>query len=96
MPNLIGANMSFWREVFEHVGGFTEGLGRLGTRPLGCEETELAIRIRQRRPEARLLHEPTAVVHHHVPTAATGSAAWPSPPLATSGGRVAPGVGRFF
>jgi GT2 family glycosyltransferase len=65
--NLIGANMSFRREVFELVGGFTEGLGRLGARPLGCEETELAIRIRQRRPEARLLYDPAAVVHHHVP-----------------------------
>jgi GT2 family glycosyltransferase len=65
--NLIGANMSFRREVFELVGGFTEGLGRLGTRPLGCEETELAIRIRQRRPDAQLLYDPSAVVHHHVP-----------------------------
>jgi glucosyl-dolichyl phosphate glucuronosyltransferase len=65
--NLIGANMSFRREVFELVGGFTEWLGRLGARPLGCEETELAIRIRQRRPEARLLYDPAAVVHHHVP-----------------------------
>jgi glucosyl-dolichyl phosphate glucuronosyltransferase len=59
--------MSFRREVFELVGGFTEWLGRLGARPLGCEETELAIRIRQRRPEARLLYDPAAVVHHHVP-----------------------------
>jgi glucosyl-dolichyl phosphate glucuronosyltransferase len=65
--NLIGANMSFRREVFELVGGFTEGLGRLGARPLGCEETELAIRIRQRRPGARLVYDPSAVVHHHVP-----------------------------
>jgi glycosyltransferase involved in cell wall biosynthesis len=65
--NLIGANMSFRREVFELVGGFTEGLGRLGARPLGCEETELAIRIRQRRPDARLRYDPAAVVYHHVP-----------------------------
>jgi glucosyl-dolichyl phosphate glucuronosyltransferase len=65
--NLIGANMSFRREVFELVGGFSEGLGRLGTRPLGCEETELAIRIGQRRPGARLLYDPSAVVHHLVP-----------------------------
>ena len=65
--NLIGANMSFRREVFELVGGFSEDLGRLGARPLGCEETELAIRVRQRRPESRLLYEPAAVVHHHVP-----------------------------
>jgi glucosyl-dolichyl phosphate glucuronosyltransferase len=65
--NLIGANMSFRREVFHLVGGFSEGLGRLGTRPLGCEETELAIRIGQRRPGARLLYDPSAVVHHLVP-----------------------------
>jgi glucosyl-dolichyl phosphate glucuronosyltransferase len=65
--NLIGANMSFRREVFDLVGGFTEGLGRLGTRPLGCEETELAIRIRQRRPGTRLLYDPSAVVRHHIP-----------------------------
>jgi glucosyl-dolichyl phosphate glucuronosyltransferase len=65
--NLIGANMSFRREVFDLVGGFSEGLGRLGTRPLGCEETELAIRIGQRRPGARLLYDPSAVVHHLVP-----------------------------
>jgi glucosyl-dolichyl phosphate glucuronosyltransferase len=65
--NLIGANMSYRREVFDLVGGFSEGLGRLGTRPLGCEETELAIRIGQRRPGARLLYDPSAVVHHLVP-----------------------------
>jgi GT2 family glycosyltransferase len=65
--NLIGANMSFRREVFDLVGGFTEGLGRLGARPLGCEETELAIRIRQRQPDTRLLYDPSAVVHHRVP-----------------------------
>jgi glycosyltransferase involved in cell wall biosynthesis len=65
--NLIGANMSFRREVFDLVGGFTEGLGRLGARPLGCEETELAIRIRQRRPGVSLRYDPSAVVYHRVP-----------------------------
>ena len=64
--NLIGANMSFRREVFEAVGGFTDGLGRVGSRPLGCEETELGIRLRQGRPGARLLYEPAAVVRHRV------------------------------
>lgn len=39
--NFIGANMSFRRSVFAVVGGFTVGIGRVGTRPLGCEETEL-------------------------------------------------------
>ena len=64
--NLIGANMSFRREVFDTVGGFTDGLGRVGSRPLGCEETELSIRLRQWRADSRLVYEPAAVVHHRV------------------------------
>ena len=64
--NLIGANMSFRLEALGSVGGFTTGLGRVGTRPLGCEETELSIRLRQRCPDAQLRYEPTAVVHHRV------------------------------
>jgi GT2 family glycosyltransferase len=64
--NLIGANMSFRREVFDTVGGFTDGLGRVGTRPLGCEETELGIRLRQWRANGRLVYEPAAVVHHRI------------------------------
>jgi len=64
--NLIGANMSFRREVFDTVGGFTDGLGRVGSRPLGCEETELGIRVRQWRAGVRLVYEPRAVVRHRV------------------------------
>jgi len=64
--NLIGANMSFRREALDTVGGFTDGLGRVGTRPLGCEETELGIRLRQWRRDVQLLYEPAAVVHHRV------------------------------
>jgi len=64
--NLIGANMSFRRDALDTVGGFTDGLGRVGTHPLGCEETELGIRLRQWRTEVQLLYEPTAVVHHRV------------------------------
>lgn len=64
--NLMGCNMSFRREVFERVGGFAEDLGRVGTVPLGCEETELCIRARQDHPEGRILFEPAAVVSHRV------------------------------
>lgn len=64
--NFIGANMSFRRDGLDHVGGFVEGLGRVGTLPMGCEETELAIRLRRARPGAVLLHEPAARVRHHV------------------------------
>lgn len=65
--NLIGCNMSFRREVFAKVGGFRHGMGRIGTKPLGCEETELCIRALQQWPDGKLLYQPSARVHHHVP-----------------------------
>lgn len=64
--NLMGCNMSFRREVFERVGGFAEDLGRVGTVPLGCEETELCIRARKDRPDGDILFEPAAAVSHRV------------------------------
>jgi glycosyltransferase involved in cell wall biosynthesis len=65
--NLIGCNMSFRREVFEAICGFRSGIGRIGTRPVGCEETELCIRLHQRWPQSVLLYEPRARVYHCVP-----------------------------
>lgn len=65
--NLIGANMSFRRQVFETAGGFTNGMGRIGTLPVGCEETELCIRAAQKTPGATFLFEPRARVRHRVP-----------------------------
>ncbi|MBI3738492.1 MAG: glycosyltransferase family 2 protein, partial [Chloroflexi bacterium] len=65
--NLIGCNMAFRREVFSTVGGFQVGMGRVGTLPLGCEETELCIRARQHWPERSFLYEPSATVLHRVP-----------------------------
>ena len=65
--NPIGANMAFRREVFEQVGGFRAGLGRVGKHPLGCEETELCIRTRQMWPDSVNMYEPAAKVRHHVP-----------------------------
>ena len=64
--NVIGANMSFRRSLFEEIGGFRSDMGRLGTRPLGCEETEFCIRAMQRHPDGRLIHEPRAKVSHLV------------------------------
>jgi GT2 family glycosyltransferase len=69
--NPIGANMAFRREMFEAVGGFQSSIGRIGTRPLGCEETELCIRARQFWPTRGFLYQPQAVVFHHVPAART-------------------------
>jgi glycosyltransferase involved in cell wall biosynthesis len=64
--NLIGCNMSFRREVFGMIAGFHSGIGRVGTLPVGCEETELCIRLKQRQPRCRLLYEPRARVFHRV------------------------------
>ncbi len=65
--NPIGANMSFRREVFDAVGGFHSEIGRVGTQPLGCEETELCIRASQYWPLKGFLYQPQAKVFHRVP-----------------------------
>lgn len=71
--NLIGAAMSFRRGALTTIGGFDEGLGRLGTLPAGCEETEACIRLGARYTDGVLLYLPAARVRHHVPASrATG------------------------
>jgi hypothetical protein len=68
--NIMGGNASYRREVFDLVGGFRNTIGRAaGKRPLGCEETELCIRIRQSNPEVILMYENRAVIRHLVPAA---------------------------
>lgn len=67
--NLVGANMSFRRQPLLDVGGFSHDLGRVGTLPVGCEETDLSIRVHQRWPEAEILYDPAAAVEHVVPPA---------------------------
>ncbi len=64
--NLIGANMSVRRSALVGVGGFDEALGRIGNRPLGCEETDLCIRLAKRDPDVRIVYEPAARVSHTV------------------------------
>ncbi|MFF1452471.1 glycosyltransferase family 2 protein [Streptomyces sp. NPDC058274] len=68
--NVLGGNASFRRTAFEAAGGFATGIGRDGDkRPLGCEETELCIRLTNARPDAVLLIDDRAVIHHRVPEA---------------------------
>ncbi|MBV9418064.1 MAG: glycosyltransferase family 2 protein [Solirubrobacterales bacterium] len=67
--NLIGANMSFRREVVRVAGGFCDGIGRVGGRAAGCEETDLCIRALAAFPAGVILYEPAAVVLHRVPAA---------------------------
>ena len=64
--NPIGASMSFRREAIVQAAGFREGVGRVGAIPLGCEETELAVRIAGASPTAKIMHMPAARVHHLV------------------------------
>src|SRR5690606_2462906 len=68
--NVLGGNASFRREAFDAAGGFATGIGRDGNkRPLGGEETELCIRLSRARPDAVLLIDDRAVIHHRVPGA---------------------------
>lgn len=66
--NVLGGNASFRRSAFYASGGFATGIGRDGDkRPLGCEETELCIRLSRALPDAVLLIDDRAVIHHKVP-----------------------------
>jgi glycosyltransferase involved in cell wall biosynthesis/GT2 family glycosyltransferase len=67
--NLIGANMSFRREVLLEVGGFRHQLSRIGKNPVGGEETDICIRIGERRPDGVILYDPAVAVDHLVPAA---------------------------
>jgi glycosyltransferase involved in cell wall biosynthesis len=70
--NPIGANMSFRRELFDTVGDFHSQNGHVGPRHAGgCEETELCVRSRQRRPGCIFLYQPRAQVFHRVPSSRT-------------------------
>ena len=64
--NPIGANMSMRTGTVLDIGGFDAAVGRVGSRPRGCEETELAIRLTTSRPESVILYVPAAGVDHHV------------------------------
>lgn len=65
--NHIGANMSLRRGVLVESGGFAGELGRIAGHPLGCEETELCIRVSRAHPGGTHVYEPAAVVRHTVP-----------------------------
>lgn len=67
--NPIGCSMAFRSEAFDRIGGFRSDMGRRGTTPLGCEETEFAIRLRQQIPHSRVVLAPDAAVTQVVPVA---------------------------
>ncbi|GAA4121682.1 glycosyltransferase family 2 protein [Nocardioides fonticola] len=69
--NLWGCNMSVRRTAFLAVGGFDETAGRVGTVPMGAEETELCVRLTRHATGSRIVYEPSAVVRHRVTEART-------------------------
>ncbi|MFC0450116.1 glycosyltransferase family 2 protein [Rhodococcus jostii] len=64
--NPIGCNMSMRRSVLYAVGGFRSEVGRVGSVPVGGEETELCIRIRANEDSNQILFDPDMRVQHHV------------------------------
>lgn len=65
--NPLGCNMAVRAAAFAHVGLFDPVMGRLGTRPLGCEETEFCVRLARERAGAEIVLVAGAEVDHHVP-----------------------------
>jgi hypothetical protein len=65
--NVIGAGMSFRRFALDRLGGFSYELGRVGSLPVGCEETEMCIRALRTFPGTIVLYDPAAAVDHSVP-----------------------------
>lgn len=64
--NPLGTNMAFRRAPCVAVGGFSNGIGRVGRTPLGCEETELAIRLRAAHDDTTIVQALDATVDHVV------------------------------
>lgn len=64
--NPIGANMSMRTTDAIGAGGFYAAVGRIGAKPRGCEETELAIRLTTNQPGSVVMYVPDAAVDHHV------------------------------
>jgi len=62
-----GANVAFRRSVFERFGLFNTRLGHVGKMPVGGEECDLVLRIRE--GGGIVLYWPAAVVHHRIPRA---------------------------
>lgn len=69
--NLVGANMSFRRDVLLTSGGFNSRLGRTSTQALAGEETEVCIRAQRLHPGGVFITTSRARVDHRVPESRT-------------------------
>lgn len=68
--NVWSENMAVRAEVFQAVGGFRTGFGKIGnhSRP---EDTDLCIRMAANAPGTKWVYAPDAIVRHHVPVSRT-------------------------
>ena len=67
--NPLGCNMAFRADLFQSAGMFNPAIGRLGSLPLGCEETEFCLRVARTFPDGRIALVSGAEIDHHVPAA---------------------------
>ena len=65
--NPLGCNMAFRAGLFDTVGHFNPAIGRLGSLPLGCEETEFCLRAARAVCGARIALTAGAEIDHRVP-----------------------------
>ena len=65
--NQMNVDAYFMEYDTERAGGFESGIGRVGTRPVGCEETDFCIRASRAIPSGRIVYDPSAKVVHRVP-----------------------------
>lgn len=63
--NVYANGMAARRDALQ-VGPFRGQLGRVGSLPMGCEETEWCIRVGRHFPTSRIVQVPTAVLDHYV------------------------------
>ncbi|HWE15386.1 MAG TPA: glycosyltransferase, partial [Solirubrobacteraceae bacterium] len=67
--NPLGCNMAFRADLFDRAGMFNSAIGRLGSLPLGCEETEFCLRAARAVPGARIALISGAEIDHRVSAA---------------------------
>lgn len=66
LRNPIGSTMGFRRNDVIACGGFSSDLGRIGNKPVGGEETEISMRMRNQFIDSRLVLCRRAIVNHRV------------------------------
>jgi GT2 family glycosyltransferase len=67
--NVFGGCALLDRHLLLALGGFSPELGRSAQGNDAGEEADFCLRAREADPETRFAHEPSAVIHHRVPTA---------------------------